>query len=161
MVEAAVIRPAHNQDIGGMTRILNEIIAIGGTTAHDRCFDYERMLDVFISPQRGISCYVACEGKLVLGFQALEWADPDWPGENPLPKDWGIISTYVKQSHHSKGVGAALFIKTLLAAKTAGARWIDATIRRENFGGLAFYSSLGFQDYKMDELTISKRYGLE
>ena len=161
MVEAAVIRPAHNQDIGGMTRILNEIIAIGGTTAHDRCFDYERMLDVFISPQRGISCYVACEGKLVLGFQALEWADPDWPGENPLPKDLWIISTYVKQSHHSKGVGAALFIKTLLAAKTAGARWIDATIRRENFGGLAFYSSLGFQDYKMDELTISKRYGLE
>lgn len=161
MVEAAVIRPAHNQDIEGMTRILNEIIAIGGTTAHDRCFDYEQMLDVFISPQRRISCYVACEGKLVLAFQALEWANPDWPGENPLPKDWGIISTYVKQSHHSKGVGAALFIETLLAAKIAGARWIDATIRRENFGGLAFYSSLGFHDYKMDELTISKRYGLE
>ena len=160
MVEPTVIRAAHKQDVEGMMQVLNEIILIGGTTAHDRCFDYDRMIDVFISPQRGISCYVACEGSLVLGFQALEWADPDWPGENPLPQDWAIISTYVKQRHHGKGIGAALFVETRVAARTAAVRWIDATIKRKNVGGLAYYASLGFEDYKMDELTISKRHGL-
>lgn len=161
MIKASIIRAAHKQDVQGMTLVLNEIISIGGTTAHDCSFDHDRMLDVFISPPRKISCHVACEGNHVIGFQALEWADPDWPGENPLPQDWAIISTYVKQSHHGRGVGAALFVKSLLAARTAKVRCIDATIRRENVGGLAFYTSLGFEDYKMDRLTISKCHSMK
>ncbi|QDA35936.1 GNAT family N-acetyltransferase (plasmid) [Paracoccus liaowanqingii] len=156
MVKANVIRAAQEQDVEGMTRVLNETILIGVTTAHDRGFDYDRMLDVFISPPQGISCYVVCEGSCVLGFQALKWANQDWPGENTLPQDWAIISTYVKQSHHGRGVGAALFVKTLLAARTARVRWIDATVRRKNIECLAFYASLGFEDYKLEQLTTSK-----
>lgn len=155
-----IIRTAHKQDVDGMTTVLNEIISIGGTTAHNRSFDHDRILDVFISPPRKISCYIACEGNHVIGFQALEWADPNWTGENPLPQDWAIISTYVKQSYHGRRIGRELFVETLSDARAAGVRCIDATIRRENVGGLAFYASLGFLDYKTDRLTISKFHSL-
>ncbi len=34
---------------------------------------------------------------------------------------------------------------------------IDATIRRENAGGLAYYSRQGFVDYWSDDTVIAKR----
>jgi ribosomal protein S18 acetylase RimI-like enzyme len=36
---------------------------------------------------------------------------------------------------------------TRQAAERAGVRTIDATIRADNAGGLAFYGSLGFREY--------------
>ena len=141
-----------------MTALLNEIITAGGTTAHTRRFDRARLLGTFTSAPRGISCLVASGGGAVLGFQALEWSDPDWPGEDRLPPDWAIISTYVRRACHGKGLGAALFEQTGAAALAAGVRFIDATIRRENSGGLAFYGRLGFEDYREEALTVSKRF---
>lgn len=46
-----------------------------------------------------------------------------------------------------RGVGAALFALTVEAAGAAGINTIDATIRADNAGGLAFWSRLGFVDY--------------
>jgi RimJ/RimL family protein N-acetyltransferase len=46
-----------------------------------------------------------------------------------------------------RGVGGALFARTLRAAREAGITAIDATIRADNTGGLAFYARLGFVDY--------------
>lgn len=151
------IRAARERDARDMAALLNEIISVGGTTAHTRPFGRDRLLGTFISAPRVISCLVACDGKAVLGFQALEWADPDCPGEHRLPPDWAIISTYVRRTCHGKGMGAALFEPTRAAARKAGVAFIDATIRRENAGGLAFYGRLGFEDYRQDALTISKR----
>lgn len=37
---------------------------------------------------------------------------------------------------------------------------IDATIRRENAGGLAYYAALGFEDYRDGPETLSKRLAL-
>jgi ribosomal protein S18 acetylase RimI-like enzyme len=45
------------------------------------------------------------------------------------------------------GVGSALFEETKKAARAAGVRTIDATIRADNTGGLAFYTRMGFVDY--------------
>lgn len=152
------VRTASSRDSGPMARLINEIIAIGGTTAHRRLFDERRVLAEFIAAKRGICCFVAADGAQILGFQALEWCDPDWPGEDRLPADWAVIGTYVAPGAQGRGIGRALFLETAQAAKTAGVRFIDATIRRENAGGQAFYGSIGFVDYRSGAETVSKRF---
>ncbi len=141
-----------------MARILNDIIAIGGTTAHSKWFDAEAIIGAFIAPKRGISCFVALSGSQLVGFQALEWSDPDWPGDDRLPADWGIISTYVDPQAHQRGAGRALFTQTAEAAGRAGVRFIDATVRVENTGGQAYYDKLGFTDYRQGAGTVCKRF---
>ncbi|TQV77944.1 GNAT family N-acetyltransferase [Denitrobaculum tricleocarpae] len=155
---ALEIRPATQSDANAMARLLNEIISIGGSTAYRQPFDTQGIMDTFVSPKRGISCFVAVKGSQLLGFQALEWADPDWPGEEPLPPGWALIATYVDPHAHKQGVGRALFAQTAAAAKGAGVGFIDATIRKENTGGQAYYQGVGFRDYKADAETVSKVY---
>ena len=46
-----------------------------------------------------------------------------------------------------RGVGTALFAETRARARALGLRAIDATIRADNAGGLAFYDRLGFVDH--------------
>jgi ribosomal protein S18 acetylase RimI-like enzyme len=151
------VRAALPQDASAMARILNEIIDIGGTTAHREKFDDQRIIDYFISPKLGISCFVALESEQVLGFQSLDWSDPDWPGDR-LPLDWGVIATFVDPHAHKRGAGRALFANTVEAAKNAGVSFIDATIRKENTGGQAYYGGIGFTDYSESAETISKRF---
>lgn len=45
------------------------------------------------------------------------------------------------------GVGSALFPATRAAAEELGLEFINATIRADNVGGLAYYAKLGFQLY--------------
>lgn len=151
------IRAAQPEDASCMVDILNRIIAIGGTTSHSQMFDADKITQMFIRSKFAISCFVAMKDELICGFQALEWCDPDWPGGDVLPADWAVIATYVDQGLQSQGVGSALFAHTLQAAKSAGTVFIDATIRRENVGGLAYYSRMGFEDYHSTDETISKR----
>jgi len=153
-----VIRAASDGDANQMAAILTEIISIGGLTSHQAPFDGERIRREFISPKRGISCFVAVAGSKVRGFQSLEWSDPDWPGEDWLPADWAFISTYVQPGHHRLGTGTGLFEKTAAAAEAAGVRFIDATIRLENRPALAFYDRLGFENYRRTTHTVSKRF---
>lgn len=153
-----VIRAARDVDADQMAAILNEIVANGGLTSREGPFDGGRMRREFISPRRGISCFVAVAGSDVRGFQSLEWSDPDWPGEDRLPADWAFISTYVQSGHRQLGIGKALFARTVYAAEAAGVRFIDASIRFENAGALAFYDSLGFEDYRRTAGTVSKRF---
>lgn len=151
------IRPAEPSDAVAMADLLNAIIARGGTTAHRRSFDEQRMLDHYISPTRGISCVVADNDGDIAGFQSLDWPDPEWPESFRMPSDWGVIATFVSVDHQGEGVGGLLFEKTLANAKSAGVRTIDATIRRVNSGGLAYYSRMGFIDYRSSEERVSKR----
>ncbi|MDP3547900.1 MAG: GNAT family N-acetyltransferase [Phreatobacter sp.] len=140
-----------------MTALLNAIIARGGTTAHREPFDVDRMIADYIAPARGIACHVAEQDGVILGFQALEWTDPDWAGANPLPADWALVATFVAIGAQGGGVGSRLFAATREAARAAGVRMIDATIRRENRGGLAYYSRMGFEDYWSDAGVIAKK----
>lgn len=153
-----LIRGATEQDAGPMCRLINEIIAIGGTTAFRDPFDEGRMIDTFVAAKRGISCFVAVEAGQVLGFQSLEWCDPDWSGEDRLPADWAVIGTYVAPRAHGRGIGRALFGETAGTAKAAGVRFIGATIRKENKGGQAYYGGIGFVDYQTGAETVTKRF---
>lgn len=145
---APTIRPATINDAPAMAAILNDLIAQGGTTAYRDPFNPDQIIGQFLASHFAISCFCARDAGQVIGFQALEWSDPDWPGPDRLPADWAIISTYVALDRQGQGIGRALFEATRAAAETAGAHRIDATIRRENAGGRAYYAHLGFTDYR-------------
>ncbi len=136
-------RPATPRDADEMTALINEIIAIGGTTAYEDPFTPESMNGEFISPPYLLSCtLVEDEGRL-LGFQVLLWPN----AHEPFPDVWAYIGTYARVGHTGGGIGRALFAETLKAARAAGVKTIDATIRADNTGGLAFYGRVGFVDY--------------
>jgi GNAT superfamily N-acetyltransferase len=155
--DAPVIRRAETGDAAAMVALLNAIIAKGGTTAHRDPFDVDLMIRLYVAPPRAIACHVAERAGAILGFQALEWADPAWTGANPLPADWALVATFVSVEAQGAGVGGRLFAASLAAARAAGAIAIDATIRRENRGGLAYYSRMGFVDYWSDDVVIAKK----
>ncbi|MGI9436245.1 MAG: hypothetical protein ACR2Q4_15715 [Geminicoccaceae bacterium] len=57
-------------------------------------------------------------------------------------------------------IARRLFEATLAAARVAGVHHIDAAIRCENVGGLAYYDGMGFVDYRQGHGAISKRRDL-
>jgi len=137
-------RPARREDAGDLRGILNGIVAAGGTTAHQTPFTTERVLSQYIVRDRGLVCTVVeVDGKCA-GFQSLAWPDEDGQA---FPDGWAIIATFVSPAAAGRGAGRALFAATTDAARAAGVRVIDATIRADNSGGLAFYERMGFVDY--------------
>jgi len=137
-----ILRQATPDDAEAMCVILNAIIAIGGTTAYEVPFTAATMTANYIQAARLIACHVAEVDGLV-GFQALWHAR----AEDARPAGWATIATFVRPGLTKTGVGSALFAKTSAAALAAGIRTIDATIRADNTGGLAYYSRQGFRDY--------------
>ena len=150
------VRTARTEDVPALVSLINAIIAAGGTTAHLRGFDSARMLSHYVAPERGISCVLAEDAGGILGFQALEWCDPGWPGPHRLPADWAVIASFVRPGAQGRGVGRALWQATRAAAVAAGVTSIDATIRADNAGGLAYYAGIGFRDYaRLDGIPLS------
>ena len=143
------VRQANTSDATQMCAVINPIITAGGTTAHEHGFDAARMISHYIAPEFALSCVVAEHGGKVLGFQSLEWCDPDWQGDGALPADWAVIATFVGNDGRGLGVGAAMFADTMRLARAAKVTVIDATIRADNAVGLRYYSKIGFVDYAM------------
>ena len=145
------IRPATPQDAQSLCGVLNQIIETGGTTAHVNTFDRDRLFHHYIAPPFAISCLVAAHPERyqqLMGFQALEWADPNWQGVGKLPRGWAVIASFVAADCQGRGIGKALFQATRLCAQNAGVRNIDATIRADNPSGLRYYAKLGFIEYR-------------
>ncbi len=155
-----IIRTADIADAKPMAALINALIARGGTTAHRRSIEKKQIIEQFISPPYDIKCTVAVDGSDVIGFQVIEWADPDWKGPDKLPPDWAIIATYVALERHGQGIGRRLFGATLAAARAAGVHHIDAMIRCENVGGLAYDDGMEFVNYRQGHGAISKRLDL-
>lgn len=154
------IRLATPEDAPAMCALINPIIARGGTTAHRDPFDAARMIHHYIAPPGNICCQTAWLGDDLAGFQALIRANPDWPPEHRLPEAWASIGSFVALGAQGRGIGHALFAATCVAARAAGITAIDATIRRENTGGRAFYRSLGFRLWREDGARVCKRFDL-
>ncbi len=130
-----------------MCALINPIIAKGGTTAYTAPYSPEGMISKHIENPKGVSCQLAFEGARLLGFQSLFWGTKDALPYLPDADDWAIIATFADIQAQGKGVGKALFAMTRAKAIAAGVVGIDATIRADNTGGLAYYSRLGFQDF--------------
>lgn len=126
-----------------MAEVINAIIAIGGTTAHQTPFTPDRIVSHYIAAPGVLSCLVAKDEGRLLGFQAVEC----WPD---LPQGWGDIGSFVAPGLQRGGVGGALMAATVLAMRAAGVATLNATIRADNAPGLAFYARHGFADYASD-----------
>jgi L-amino acid N-acyltransferase YncA len=136
------VRPATPRDIAALCDLLNVIIGIGGTTAMEQPLTEAQFDDYFVGGGACLSCLVAEDpDRGVLGFQALV-RSPDLPG------DWADIGTFAKAEPKTPGVGTALFAGTRTRAADLGVATINATIRADNVGGLAYYEKMGFRTYR-------------
>lgn len=132
------VRPACLSDAAEAVGILNEIVAVGGTTALETPLTVAEMIEWFLVPgPRVFCCHVAMHGGVMFGFQSVGRSDN-------LPADCGEMGTYARIGHSQSGVGAALFAETVTAARDLGLTQLNAKIRRDNTGGLAYYSRMGF-----------------
>ena len=134
---------ARADDAARLARLLNDIIATGGTTAHETPFDAETFANAFLTGPDALCCCMAeaAPGQPPLGFQSLS-RHPD------LAPDWGDIGTFARPVPEVAGVGTALFAATRAAAQALGLRTIFAVIRADNSGGPAYYSRMGLVDWR-------------
>ena len=156
------VRPAATLDLGAMARLLNEIIARGGTTAMVDPVTADDIAAWISAP--GAVFHVAEADGRILGFQ---WIEP----HTKLPPEACDIATFVEVERTGMGIGSALFAATEPAARQLGYRWINATIRADNASGLAYYQSRGFRDWHVIASVplrnglvvdkVSKRYDLD
>ncbi|HXG99137.1 MAG TPA: GNAT family protein [Sphingomicrobium sp.] len=160
------VRLVEPDDVAELTEVINGIIAKGGTTAFEQPFEPEAFAGQYLIGPQVLCAFVAIDpvSRRPEGFQIL--------GDfgHPVPDDWGDIGTYVRVDGKQRGVGTALFSATRERAENLGLTAINATIRADNDGGLAYYSKLGFQDYALDRSVpladgrpvdrVHKRYSL-
>jgi L-amino acid N-acyltransferase YncA len=137
------IRPTTAADAEALRQILNRIIAIGGTTAHETPMSLAEFDDHYVSGGDVLSCLMAeTGGGVALGFQAVV--------RNPeLAADWGDIATFTEREPRRPGVGAALFEATQRATRDLGLAAINATIRADNYAGIPYYEKMGFRTYSV------------
>lgn len=134
------IRRAARYDTRAMARLLNEIIAAGGTTAKTEPITPDEIARMARAPDA--AWHVAEAGGSIVGFQ---WIEP----HAALPPGACDIATFVQRGRTGLGIGSALFTATAAAARGLGYGWINATIRTDNAGGLAYYQSRGFRDWRL------------
>lgn len=134
------IRKARPDDRQQLAELFNEIVRAGGTTAIETELTPEEFEHWFISGPDILVCHVAeAEGRLQ-GFQILStYGD--------VPEGWADIGTFARVGSTQKGTGTALFAASREVAASLGLKAINATIRADNLGGLAYYSRMGFEDY--------------
>jgi hypothetical protein len=140
------IRPAVSRDVAPLCEILNVIIGIGGTTAYETPMTHAAFSRIFIDGENCLTCLVAEDARsaMPLGFQALS----HYPG---LPDGWADIGTFARVRPKVPGVGTVLFEHTKAKAAELGLIAINAVIRADNTGGLAYYEKMGFETYKVHE----------
>jgi L-amino acid N-acyltransferase YncA len=146
-----LIRPARPADAPAMTAILNGIIAIGGTTAHEAPKDADGVRRDYVDGPDVLSSVVAEDAGEVIGWQSVG----HWQGDPH-------IGTFVRPGTQARGTGAALFALTCEILRQAGVTYIIAHIRADNVPGLAYYARIGFRDIGTDPdfaLSDGRRVG--
>ena len=159
------VRVADPDDSIEMSNILNDIIIHGRSTLQKRIFTPMEFEKYYFKNQFAICSHVAIQGDSIIGFQFLEWSDPNWSGIDKLPSNWGLIATYINKTARRLGAGKKLFGATKSYASKRKMCSINATINSCNKGAIKFYESLGFYKYAQYENhnrqnCISKRYDL-
>ncbi len=142
---AIVTRPATLKDVPAMCNLLNEIIEIGGTTAFETPFSEDKFAKSYLTGDDHLCCYVALDtAGQVAGYQTLlSW--------DALPDGWADIATFARARPKLPGVGTALFASTHAFAQNSGLVALNATIRADNTGGLAYYGKMGFETYHVEK----------
>ncbi len=135
------VRPAILDDAHALSNLLNGIIAVGGSTAIETPLSSAELRDIFLQGNDYLNCFVAVdEDGNAAGFQYLG-------RKKKLETSWADIATFARLNSKIRGVGSALFKATHAWAKSNNFIAINATIRADNVGGLAYYEKMGFRDY--------------
>jgi len=141
-LSALTIRQATAADAGELVALLNQIVREGGTTAIEEELTPADFALWFLSGPQCVACHVAVlPDASIAGFQALAT-------HSHLPDGWVDIATFTRRPR-IVGIGSALFPVTRDFAWRSGFTMINATIRADNVGGLAYYAKLGFVDYSV------------
>lgn len=136
-----MVRLATVADVPGMTAVLNAVIALGGTTAHELPKSEAEVRHDYVDGPDVLSSVVAeAEGEIV-GWQAVEM----WDGDPH-------IGSFVRPGLQAKGAGGAMFALTCQTLRARGVGYIIAFIRADNVPGLAYYDRIGFRDIGQDPL---------
>ena len=130
-----IVRAAVPQDAEGMALVVNAVIAVGGTTAHEHAKSVEAVRRDYITKPELRSSVVAEDGGVVIGWQSVEF----WKGALH-------IGTFVDPGIQARGIGAALFAATCGILRPLAPAHIIASIRADNVPGLAYYARMGFRD---------------
>ncbi|WP_372610219.1 GNAT family N-acetyltransferase [Aquicoccus sp.] len=135
------IRHASPLDTRAMADLLNTIIKNGGATAISGPVAPE-ILSEWIENDgpRGAWHVAEDDHGALLGFQ---WIGP----HRDLPPQACDIATFTRIDQARLGVGSKLFDATKRAARDLDYGWINAAIRADNAGGLAYYQSRGFEPW--------------
>ena len=118
-----------------MAEILNRIIAIGGTTAHETAKTAEQVRIDYVDGPDVLSSVVAEDGGHIVGWQSVG----HWHGDPH-------IGSFVDPVVQARGAGARLFDLTCRRLRGQGVPYIMASIRADNVLGLAYYARIGFVD---------------
>ncbi|MCG6903691.1 MAG: GNAT family N-acetyltransferase [Rhodobacter sp.] len=123
-----------------MAGLLNDIIRIGGTTAHTDPVDAKTLLKWMAAwPGRSNWHVAVAEDGALMGFQ---FAEP-----HPLlSADTADVATFVRVGATGRGIGSQLFAATRSATLALGYAAMVAVIRADNTGGLAYYRGRGFRE---------------
>ena len=135
------IRRAGILDANALADLLNEIIVEGGTTAMTSPIS-SKEIQGWMAKENAIWHLAEDAAGGLFGFQ---WIAP----HNDLPAGATDIASFVKIGKTGTGVGTALFEATRQKAKEMGYSMIDAVIRADNAGGLAYYQSRGFETIRL------------
>jgi L-amino acid N-acyltransferase YncA len=133
------VRKASPDDAAAMADVLNAVIAIGGTTAHEVPKSAAEVRDDYVDGVDVLSSVVAEDAGRIVGWQSVGF----WLGEEH-------IGTFVAPGLQAKGVGVGLFAMTRSLLAEREVRQVFATIRADNVAGLAYYTRLGFREIGND-----------
>lgn len=138
------VRRASSLDARSMAALLNAIIDVGGTTARVKTVTANDIAEMMGFSAAQSAWHVAIDKhENVTGFQWIQpYAD--------IPAEACEISTFVQLGRTGLGIGSSLFEATKQAAKELGYVWINANIRTDNEGGVTYYQSRGFRDWRID-----------
>ncbi len=134
-----IIRHATAADAAGMTAVLNTVIAVGGTTAHEHPKTEAQVLESYVTGTDVLSSVVCDEGGEIVGWQSVEM----WDGDPH-------IGSFVRPGLQARGAGGAMFGLTCQTLRDRGIGYIIAFIRADNSSGLAYYARIGFRDIGQD-----------
>ena len=134
-----IIRRATAADAAGMTGVLNAVIAVGGTTAHEHSKTEAQVREDHVTGTYVLSSVLCDANGEIVGWQSVEM----WNGDPH-------IGSFVPPGRQAQGTGGAMFGLTCQILRDHGIGYILACIRADNAPGLAYYARIGFRDIGQD-----------
>lgn len=131
-------RPTTEADLPALHALFDHTVRAGGTTAHEEIWDLATFKAYYFDDPDIVMTVLSDDQPV--GFQAV------------FANGEGLsIGSFTDQRNVVRGAGSVMFAATKEAAVIGGYKWIDAKIRADNVPGLAYYSKMGFEDYKIDK----------